>query len=88
LERAPLTAEKKDNESIRREDKAVKTWNSKLKNLSDSFRSKHPDIMATIFSTYDVYNKVIDHPEAFPQTLSLKNTKEFCQGYARLVALF
>jgi hypothetical protein len=83
-----MTMEKKDNESVGREDKAIKSWNSKLKTLSDSFRSKHPGVMATIFSTYDVFNKVLDHPEAFPQTAILKNTKEFCNGYARFVSHF
>jgi hypothetical protein len=83
LERAPLTVEKKDNVSMTREDNAIKAWNANLKTLSDSFRTKHPNVTANVFSTYDVFNKVLDHPEAFPQTSILKNTKEFCTGYAR-----
>jgi hypothetical protein len=79
-----MTAEKKDD-SATREENAIKTWNGKLVALSDSFRSKHPGVTTSIFSTYDVFNKVLDHPEAFPQTAVLKNTKEFCAGYARLV---
>jgi hypothetical protein len=83
LERAPLTMEKKDNVSMTREDNAIKSWNNQLKSLSDSFRNKHPNVTATVFSTYDVFNNVLDHPEAFPQTAILKNTKEYCNGYAR-----
>jgi phospholipase/lecithinase/hemolysin len=82
LQRTPLSSG--NAEGVTLEDKAVRAWNSDLIKMSDSLRARHPDITSFIFSTIDVYNKVLDDPLSYPQTRGLKDTKEFCGVYPNI----
>jgi phospholipase/lecithinase/hemolysin len=79
MQRAPLTAGNADG--VTSEDKAVRAWNAELIKMSDALRAKHPDATSLVFSTSEVYNKVLDDPLSYPQTKGLKDTKEFCGTY-------
>jgi phospholipase/lecithinase/hemolysin len=82
LSRTPLSSG--NAEGVTLEDKAVRAWNSDLIKMSDSLRARHADVTSLIFSTMDVYNKVLDDPLSYPQTKGLKDTKDFCGVYPNI----
>jgi hypothetical protein len=82
LQRAPLTVQA-GGQGVALEEKAVKSWNADLAKLSDALRSKHADVTTSVFSAYDVFDKAMNNPAAFPQTAMLRDTKAFCNGYAK-----
>ncbi|KAF2435727.1 hypothetical protein EJ08DRAFT_286888 [Tothia fuscella] len=82
LHRAPLTVESGNNQSVGLELKAINEWNSKLSAMADKFKASHPGVTTFVFSTFDVFNQIMDKPASFPPTAELANTNNFCAGYA------
>lgn len=40
-------------------------WNDVLRTQVEGFREKHPDVAAFIWSSYDVFNRIMDNPAEF-----------------------
>lgn len=58
-------------------------WNRRLQLLVRRFQKGHMDAMLTIYSTYELFEKIMDNPRAFAQTRDLAIlTPEFCMKYA------
>ena len=59
----------------------INDFNYRMTVLFDDFTKHHPNVSATLFSTNDLFSKVIDNPGAFPQTAIYKNTTGSCKAY-------
>ncbi|KAF2465554.1 uncharacterized protein BDR25DRAFT_239288 [Lindgomyces ingoldianus] len=78
---APLTLAN-GNWSIENEGTAIKNWNSRLTNLSTTFKNRHNDITNVfVHKTYELYETALENPKSFPQTSDIKNTTAFCDAY-------
>jgi hypothetical protein len=79
---APLTLAN-GPEAVAGEDVAIKDWNARLKNLTETFKAKHEGITTFVHNTHEVYAKAIADPKVFEQTAGVKNTTGFCSAYAK-----
>jgi hypothetical protein len=65
----------------------VVEWNRRLQFLVQRFQRKHMDALITIYSTYDLFERIFSNPRRFPQTRQLSVLgPEFCVDYAVYVS--
>jgi phospholipase/lecithinase/hemolysin len=81
LQKSPMS--QKYPASLSKEQAALKNWASRLDGLASALKSRHPEVMARTFSTYNVFDKIIENPRAFPQTSNLKEIADFCDQYSK-----
>lgn len=68
--------------TLNTETAALKDWAGRLSGLVDWLKERHPDVFAATFSTYSVFEKIIQNTKAFAQTQGLREISGFCEQYA------
>jgi phospholipase/lecithinase/hemolysin len=81
LQKSPLS--QKYPATLSSEQAALKDWAGRLNKLSETLKSRHPEVMARTFSTYRVFEKILENPKTFPQTTGLKEITGFCDQYSK-----
>ncbi len=66
---------------------SVKDWGSRLTNMTDRLRTRHPDTTVIEFSTYKLFESILNDTKAYKQTAGLKILDTFCDGYSECVNL-
>jgi hypothetical protein len=70
-------------QAIPLEEKGIAYWNSQVVALSNELQTSHSGVTTTVFSTNEVFSRILDNPAVFAQTAVVKDTKDFCAGYSR-----
>ncbi|GAM88944.1 hypothetical protein ANO11243_069780 [Dothideomycetidae sp. 11243] len=60
---------------------AVHDWNERIATLASNLTATYADASATVFDSYDLFNKVIDNPCSNTLTCAYKDTANYCTAY-------
>jgi hypothetical protein len=66
---------------------SIKDWGSRLGTMSNNLRAKHPDATVIEFSTYKLFESILNNTKAYKQTSGLTILDTFCDGYSKSVIL-
>lgn len=65
----------------------VKAWNKDLEEMAGNLPKILPDSTSFVFDTYKLFARILQDPDAYPQTAGLKDTKAFCSAYGLYVPI-
>jgi hypothetical protein len=65
---------------------SVKDWGSRLANMTNKLRVRHPDATVIEFSTYKLFESILNNTKAYKQTAGLTVMDTFCDGYSKFVS--
>ena len=65
----------------------IKDWGNHLNNMTNKLRARHPDTTVIEFSTYKLFESILNDTKAYKQTAGLTIMDTFCDGYSKSVTL-
>jgi hypothetical protein len=68
---------------VSQESNAIQDWANRLTAMAKNFQTTHPDITITVFSAYNVFQKILSGPTAYQQTQNLKALSGYCPQYSK-----